>query len=79
VLIRPGAQPGPAWMRNISDALADPDRSHKVMMPFWAFFLIYMLVFTGLTHFVGRSPCPRITCMSPPHTLPGCRSFPTVL
>jgi hypothetical protein len=52
VLIRPGAQPGPAWMRNISDALADPDRSHKVMMPFWAFFLIYMLVFIGLTHFV---------------------------
>jgi len=52
VLIRPGAQPGPAWMRNISGALADPDRSHKVMMPFWAFFLIYMLVFIGLTHFV---------------------------
>jgi uncharacterized sodium:solute symporter family permease YidK len=39
-------------MRNISEALADPDRSHKVMMPFWAFFLIYMLVFIGLTHFV---------------------------
>jgi hypothetical protein len=52
VLIRPGAQPGPAWMRNISDMLADPDRSHKIMMPFWAFFLIYILVFIGLTHFV---------------------------
>jgi uncharacterized sodium:solute symporter family permease YidK len=52
VLIRLGAQPGPAWVRNISDALADRDRSHKIMMPFWAFFLIYMLVFIGLTHFV---------------------------
>ena len=52
MLIRPGAQPGPVWMRNISDSLSDPDRSSKFMMPFWAFFLIYMVVFIGLAHFV---------------------------
>ena len=52
MLIRPGAQPGPVWMRNICDSLSDPDRSSKFMMPFWAFFLIYMVVFIGLAHFV---------------------------
>ena len=52
MLIRPGAPPGPAWMRNISDSLADPNRSRRIMMPFWLFFLVYMLVFIGLTHFV---------------------------
>jgi hypothetical protein len=39
-------------MRNISDALSDPERTHKVMMPFWAFFLLYMLGILVLTHFV---------------------------
>ncbi len=52
MLTRPGSNPGPAWMRNISDSLSDPERAHKVMMPFWAFFIIYMLVFIALTHFV---------------------------
>jgi len=52
MLTRPGSNPGPAWIRNISDSMADPERAHKIMMPFWAFFLIYMLVFIGLTHFV---------------------------
>jgi hypothetical protein len=52
MLTRPGSDPGPAWMRNISDSLADPERAHKVMMPFWAFFLLYMLGILVLTHFV---------------------------
>ena len=52
MLTRPGSNPGPAWIRNISDSMADPERAHKIMMPFWAFFLIYMLVCIGLTHFV---------------------------
>ena len=52
MLNRPGSNPGPAWMRNISDSMADPDRSHKIMMPFWAFFLIYMLACIALTQFV---------------------------
>jgi hypothetical protein len=39
-------------MRRISDSFSDPDRSLKIMMPFWAFFIIYMIVFIGLTHFV---------------------------
>jgi hypothetical protein len=39
-------------MRNISDSWSDPERARKVMIPFWAFFIIYMLVCIGLTHFV---------------------------
>jgi len=39
-------------MRRISDSFSDPDRSLKIMMPFWVFFIIYMIVFIGLTHFV---------------------------
>jgi len=39
-------------MRRISDSFSDPGRSLKIMMPFWAFFIIYMIVFIGLTHFV---------------------------
>jgi hypothetical protein len=52
MLSRPGSKPGPVWMRRLSDSFSDPDRALKMMMPFWAFFIIYMLVFIGLTHFV---------------------------
>ena len=52
MLSRPGSKPGPVWMRRISDSFSDPERSLKMMMPFWAFFIIYMIVCIGLTHFV---------------------------
>ena len=52
MLSRPGSKPGPQWMRQMSDSFSDPDRSLKIMMPFWAFFIVYMIVFIGLTHFV---------------------------
>jgi hypothetical protein len=52
MLTRPGSKPGPAWMRNISDSLADPDRARTVMMPFWAFFILYLLAILVLTHFI---------------------------
>ncbi|MGB2625262.1 MAG: hypothetical protein WAK20_00625 [Candidatus Acidiferrum sp.] len=52
MLIRPGSKSGPAWMRNISDSLSDPERARKILMPFWAFFVLYMFVCIGLTHFV---------------------------
>ena len=52
MLTRPGSSPGPAWMRNISDSLADPDRVRGVMMPFWAFFILYMLAILLLAHFI---------------------------
>ncbi len=52
MLSRPGSKPGPVWMRSLSDSFSDPDRALKMMMPFWVFFIIYMLVFIGLTHFV---------------------------
>jgi len=52
MLSRPGSKPGPVWMRRMSDSFSDPERSLKMMMPFWAFFIIYMIVCIGLTHFV---------------------------
>ena len=52
MLSRPESKPGPAWMRKISDALADPDRVRKAMMPFWLFMLVYMLLILLVTHFV---------------------------
>ena|SRR5262245_45083173 len=52
MLSRPGCRPGPAWMRNISDTLADPDRVRKVLMPFWLFLILYMLAILLVTHFV---------------------------
>jgi hypothetical protein len=52
MLTRPGSKPGPAWMRNISDLLADRDRVRSVMMPFWAFFILYLLAILILTHFI---------------------------
>jgi hypothetical protein len=52
MLTRPGSNPGPAWMRNISDSLSDPERAQKVMMPFWVFFILYMLGILVVTHFV---------------------------
>ncbi len=52
MLIRPGSKSGPAWMRNISESLTDPERTRRVMMPFWAFFIVYMIACIALTHFV---------------------------
>ena len=52
MLTRPGSKPGPTWMRNISDSLADPDRARAVMMPFWALFILYLLAILLLTHFI---------------------------
>jgi len=52
MLSRPGSKPGPAWMRGISDSLADPDRVRRMMMPFWLFLIIYMLAILLVTHFV---------------------------
>lgn len=52
MLIRPGSKSGPAWMRAISDSLSDPERARKTLMPFWAFFVLYMFACIGLTHFV---------------------------
>jgi hypothetical protein len=52
MLSRPGCKPGPAWMRNISESLADPDRAQRVMMPFWLFLIVYMLAILLFTHFV---------------------------
>lgn len=52
MLSRPGCAPGPAWMRSISDTWSDPTHSRKIMMPFWAFFLLYMLGILIVTHFI---------------------------
>src|ERR1700757_4017608 len=52
MLTRPGSTPGPAWMRSISESLTNPDREGRVMMPFWAFFILYMLGILALTHFI---------------------------
>jgi hypothetical protein len=52
MLIRPGSKSGPAWMRSISESLSDPERARKIMMPFWAFFALYMFICVGVTHFV---------------------------
>ena len=52
MLLRPGSKSGPVWMRNVSDALSDPERASKILMPFWAFFVLYMFACIGLTHLV---------------------------
>lgn len=49
MLSRPGSTPGPAWMRNFSDHSAATHGQPR-MMPFWLFFLIYMVVILTLTH-----------------------------
>jgi len=49
VLTRPGALPGPAWMRNFSESSADM-RDGRRMIPFWVFFLLYMAVILVITH-----------------------------
>jgi hypothetical protein len=52
MLIRPGSKSDPTWMRNISDSVSDPERARRFMMPFWAFFILYMVACIGLTHFI---------------------------
>jgi len=52
MLTRPGCKSGPAWMRKFSDSLANPDRAGTVMLPYWAFFILYLLAILLLTHFI---------------------------
>ena len=52
MLTRPGSKSGPAWMRKFSDSLANPDRAGTVMLPYWAFFILYLLAILLLTHFI---------------------------
>lgn len=54
MLTRPGLHSGPEWMRYISDSFSDPEHASRILMPFWAFFVIYMYMIAcmGLTHFV---------------------------
>ena len=52
MLTRPGSKPGPAWMRKFSDSLANPDRVRTAMLPYWAFFILYLLAILFLTHFI---------------------------
>ncbi len=49
MLTRPGAVPGPAWMRNFSESSADL-RTGPRAIPFWIFFLLYMAVILVITH-----------------------------
>jgi hypothetical protein len=53
MLIRIGAQPGPAWMRDLSEGVVDPLRSRKVMKWFWLFFALFMLFGIGLSRFTS--------------------------
>jgi hypothetical protein len=53
MLTRPGSKSGPAWMRDISDSLANPDRARNVMLPLWAFFILYLLAILLLTRFIS--------------------------
>jgi len=52
MLTRPGSKSGPAWMRKFSDSLANPDRAGTVLLPYWAFFILYLLAILFLTHFI---------------------------
>ncbi len=52
MLTRPGSKSGPAWMRKFSGSLANPDRAGTVMLPYWAFFILYLLAILLLTHFI---------------------------
>jgi hypothetical protein len=52
MLTGPGSKPGPQWMRDISESMADPERIRKIMMPFWAVFILYMVACVGITHLV---------------------------
>ena len=52
MLTRPGSKSGPAWIRKFSDSLANPDRAGTVMLPYWAFFILYLLAILLLTHFI---------------------------
>jgi len=49
MLTRPGSKPGPAWMRNFSEHCA-ATREQPRAMPFWIFFLLYMVCILVLTH-----------------------------
>lgn len=48
MLTRPGSKPGPVWMRDFSEH--PPAPRDRRSLPFWLFFLLYMVVILVLTH-----------------------------
>ncbi len=55
MIIRPGSPPGPAWMRNASETLADPAGSRQFLKWFWIGFAIFMVLSFLLTSALGRA------------------------
>ncbi len=50
MLTRPGSKPGPAWMRQFSER--SMDAGGRRMIPYWLFFLLYMVVILVFTHLI---------------------------
>lgn len=55
MLTRIGAQPGPSWMRNLSEGVVDPLRYRRVIKWFWLFFALFMLFGIGLNRFMSST------------------------
>jgi hypothetical protein len=50
MLTRPGSKPGPAWMRQFSER--STGAGGRRMIPYWLFFLLYMVVILVFTHLI---------------------------
>ncbi len=55
MITRPDSPPGPAWMRNASEMLADPAGSRQFLKWFWVGFAIVMVLSFLLTSALGRA------------------------
>jgi|GEM_PF-2743460 hypothetical protein len=41
MLTRPGCEPGPVWMRKMSESAGDPGQSARFMRRFWIFYTVF--------------------------------------
>ena len=65
MLTRPGSQPGPAWMRKMSESAADPQQYRRFMKRFWIAYILFMFGAVAMGVFVDRQSLRHASYVSP--------------
>lgn len=65
MLTRPGSEPGPAWMRKLSESAGDPKQLARVMKRFWLLYILFMFAAVGMGTVIDRESLRHTNYVSP--------------
>jgi len=67
MLTRPGCEPGPAWMRKMSESATDPQQYRLFMKRFWIAYILFMFGAVAMGVVVDRQSLRHASYVSPVH------------